>query len=399
MKYRRNPKNGDSISILGFGCMRLPKTATVINQKRTEEVLKAAFDAGINYFDTAYIYPGSEVALGKFLSKGYREKISLATKLPYRECASAEDAERIFAEQKARLQTDYFDYYLIHMLADVDAWEKCRTQGIVSWAEQKKASGEIKNLGFSYHGATDGFKKLIDSYPWDFCQIQVNYADETSQAGVSGLRYAAAAGVSVIIMEPLRGGKLVNLPPVAMTRLHEELPDSSPAEFAFRWLWNFPEILCVLSGMNEVEQVVENVRIASDAECNTLTESDLAVYASIKSLLEINTAVPCTGCGYCMPCQFGVDIPAVFSAYNRRVAEGFIPGLRTYVLCTSMKEKTAAASACRKCGLCEKKCPQHLLIRDYLDETKNIMEGRLYRLVVALLRKHPKLLKWMSLTL
>ena len=399
MQYRTNPKNGDAISVLGFGCMRFPKTAGVINQKRTEEVLKAALDAGVNYFDTAYIYPGSETALGKFLAKGYRNKIYLATKLPYRECKSESDAERIFTEQKKRLQTGYFDYYLIHMVSDADAWEKCRTQGIVSWAEEKKKSGEIRNLGFSYHGTTDGFKKLIDCYPWDFCQIQVNYADDISQAGVSGLKYAAAAGLPVFIMEPLRGGKLVNLPKAAETILQKEMPETSSVEFALRWLWNFPEVTCVLSGMNEIEQVLENTHAASDAKANVFSENDLAVYSSVKSILEINTAVPCTGCGYCMPCPSGVDIPAVFSAYNRGASEGFMTGLSAYISTTSMKEKPSAASACIKCGLCEKKCPQSILIRDYLDEAEAVMEGKLYRIAVALLKKYPGLMKWMTLML
>ena len=399
MQYRTNPKNGDNISLLGFGCMRFPKTAAVISQKRTEELLKAAADAGVNYFDTAYIYPGSETALGKFLAKGYREKIYLATKLPYRECTSADDAEHIFAEQKKKLQTEYFDYYLIHMLSDVNAWEKCRAQGIVSWAEDKKKSGEIRNLGFSYHGAAEGFKKLIDCYPWDFCQIQVNYADDVSQAGVSGLKYAAAAGLPIFIMEPLRGGRLAHLPKAAETILQKEMPETSSVEFALRWLWNFPEVTCVLSGMNEIEQVFENTRAASAAAADALSEKELAVYSSVKSILEANTAVPCTGCGYCMPCPHGVDIPAVFSAYNRCASDGFMTGLGTYISCTSLKEKPAAASACVKCGLCEKKCPQSILIRDYLDEAEAVMEGKLYRTAVSLLKKHPGLMKWMTLML
>lgn len=396
MQYRTNPKNSDKISILGFGCMRLPKTAGVISQKRSEELFRAAIDAGINYFDTAYIYAGSETALGRFLAKGYRDKILLATKLPYRACSSAEDAERIFAEQKSRLQTDHIDYYLIHMLADADTWTTCTAQGISAWAEDKKATGEIGNLGFSYHGSADGFRRLLDCYPWDFCQIQLNYADDTSQAGLGGLAYAAAKGVPVIVMEPLRGGTLANLPAPARERLRKERPGMSPAEFSLRWLWNLPGVTCVLSGMNEPEQVEENRRIASDASAGALSEQNLALYSAMKSLLAAATAVPCTGCGYCMPCPSGVEIPVVFAAYNQRVSEGLAPGLQTYISCTALKDRPAGASACVHCGRCERKCPQSLPIREYLDEAHVVMEGRLYRLMVSLLKRHPNLMEWMS---
>ncbi|MDO5847110.1 MAG: aldo/keto reductase [Methanocorpusculum sp.] len=401
MQYRTNPKNNTQISVLGFGCMRFPRTAFTINQKKTEELLSRAVEAGINYFDTAYVYPGSEAALGKFIAKinaeGHRDKIHIATKLPYRQCKSAEDAEKIFAEQKKLLCTEYIDYYLLHMLADTAAWEKCRDTGIIRWLEEKKKTGEIRNIGFSYHGDTSGFKALVDIYPWDFCQIQLNYLDDVSQAGVAGLKYAGDAGLPVIIMEPLRGGKLVNLPPDAKDLLEKELPGCSPAEFSFRWLWNFPEVTCILSGMNEAEQLEENLSSAEHANPGCLSDESLSLYSSVKEILNAKTAVPCTGCGYCMPCPHGVDIPSVFAAYNKRCAEGFISGMTAYVTCTSMKEKSAAASACIKCGLCEKRCPQGLLIRDLLDETKAVMEGLPYRTLLPIIKKIPGVIRWMSL--
>ena len=391
MKYRTNPKNNTQISVLGFGCMRFPRTAFTINQKKTEELLTRAAEAGVNYFDTAYLYPGSEAALGKFIAKlnaeGRRDKIYVATKLPYRQCRSAEDAEKIFAEQKKLLCTDYIDYYLVHMLGDAAAFEKCRDMGIIRWLGEKKERGEIRNIGFSYHGGTAGFKELVDIYPWDFCQIQLNYMDDISQAGVAGLKYAGDAGLPVIIMEPLRGGKLVNLPQEAQDLLTREQPGCSPAEFSFRWLWNFPEVTCILSGMNEAAQLEDNLNAAEHAKAGVLTEESASLYTSIKEILNAKTAVPCTGCGYCMPCPHGVDIPSVFAAYNKRCSEGFVSGMAAYITCTSLKEKSAAASACIKCGLCEKKCPQGILIRDYLDETKAVMEGLPYRFSLFIVKK------------
>ena len=211
--------------------------------------------------------------------------------------------------------------------------------------------------------------------------------DDISQAGVAGLKYAGDAGLPVIIMEPLRGGKLVNLPQEAQDLLTREQPGCSPAEFSFRWLWNFPEVTCILSGMNEAAQLEDNLNAAEHAKAGVLTEESASLYTSIKEILNAKTAVPCTGCGYCMPCPHGVDIPSVFAAYNKRCSEGFVSGMAAYITCTSLKEKSAAASACIKCGLCEKKCPQGILIRDYLDETKAVMEGLPYRFSLFIVKK------------
>lgn len=393
MQYRKNPKNTDELSILGFGCLRLPKKNHSIDQEKTEELLEDAVKRGINYIDTSYLYTGSEAALGKFLEKGYRDRVYLATKLPYRQCKSAEDAETIFTEQKERLGTEYIDYYLLHMLSDTADFEKCRESGLIRWLEEKKQAGEIRNIGFSYHGNTPEFKRILDSYPWDFCQIQVNYFDDAAQAGVAGLKYAGAAGIPVIIMEPLRGGALSRLPAEAQPLLETERPGCSPAEFSFRWLWNFPEVTCVLSGMNGMEQIAENTAAADRAEAGSLTESDLSLYRSVKEILNAQTAIPCTGCSYCMPCPHGVDIPLVFDACNRGHAEGFKTGLIVYITCAAMKERPAVASRCRKCGLCEKKCPQHLPVMQYLDTAKKELEGVPYHVVSALVKAFPGFLR------
>ena len=263
MLYRENPKNGDKLSILGYGCLRYTKKGTAIDQEKAEREMAAAVEAGVNYFDTAYTYGGSEVCLGKFLAKGYRDRVNIATKLPHYYLKQPGDMQRYFAEELERLQTDHVEYYLMHMLNDVNTWNRLENLGIREWIAEKKQAGEIKNIGFSFHGGCEQFKKLVDVYDWDFCQIQYNYMDEYTQAGVEGLRYAHAKGLPVIIMEPLRGGRLVNaLPKEAQHIFQKANPERSFAEWGLRWLWNQPEVTVVLSGMNDVTQVQENVRIS-----------------------------------------------------------------------------------------------------------------------------------------
>ena len=388
MQYRVNPRNGDRLSVLGYGCMRFSRTAGVsVNQKKSEEEMSLALANGVNYFDTAYLYPGSEAALGKFLAKGHRKEVFLATKLPFRQCRKTEDFERIFAEQKSRLQTDYIDYYMVHMLGDLASWKRLLSLGIAEWAAAKKASGEIRQFGFSYHGGTDEFKRLIDAFDWDFCQIQINYLDAKTQAGIAGMQYAAEKGLPDFVMEPLRGGSLARLPKKAETVFTDSDPKRTAVDQALRWLWNFEEITVVLSGMNDVLQVEENCASADTAEAKSLSEAELAVYDEVCSVLNSEIRVPCTSCGYCMPCPHGVDIPSCFAAYNLRWSQGWFSGMVSYVTCTSLKEKSAAASACVNCGLCEKKCPQGLLIRDYLDEVKTVMEGRIYKAALPVVKK------------
>ena len=357
--------------------MRFSRTAGVaVNQKKTETEMLAALEAGVNYFDTAYIYPGSEAALGKFLAKGYRGRIFLATKLPHYQCRSFEDFDLIFNEELARLQTDYIDYYLIHMLSDTNAWERLKKIGIVEWIAGKKASGRIRNIGFSFHGGTTEFCHVVDCYPWDFCQIQLNYMDETTQAGIAGLRYAAEKEMPVIIMEPLRGGRLANLPKNAARLLPA---GCSAADLALRWLWNIPEVTCVLSGMNDVKQVEENLISASNAVPGYLTDEEASVLADIRAELEANIQVPCTGCGYCMPCPKGVMIPSCFAAYNLAFNEGRMQGILSYIMTTSFGGKSGIASQCIKCGKCEQHCPQHILIRDELENAAAVLEGPVFK--------------------
>ena len=388
MNYRRD-KYGNEISILGFGCMRFPQTLGKINLPETEREILAAIEGGVNYFDTAYVYPGSEAALGEILHKNaLRDKVNIATKLPHYLIRSAEGLEKLFQEQLHRLQTDHIDYYLMHMLSDIQTWEKLKGMGIEAWVSDKLASGQIRQIGFSYHGNSDMFCRLVDAYNWDFCQIQYNYMDEHSQAGRRGLQYAHAKGLPVVIMEPLRGGKLVKrLPDEAERIFAEHAKEYSPAQWAFRWLWNQEEVTCVLSGMNSMEMVQDNMQTASTVSVGELDSTDEEMLTRVVAAINSKMKVGCTGCGYCMPCPMGVDIPGTFSAYNRRYSEGKFCGLVDYAICTAMRKDSTAASKCIGCGKCEKHCPQGIEIRKQLSCAKKELEVPIYRIARKLVEK------------
>ncbi len=382
MEYRQD-KYGNRLSALGFGCMRFQRGVTGIDLAATEQQLLAAVEGGVNYFDTAYIYPGSEAAVGEIFAKhGLREKVYIATKLPHYLIRSREGMDKLFHEELRRLQTDYVDYYLMHMLSDVDTWQRLCELGIREWIAEKKASGQIRQVGFSYHGNSDMFCRLVDVYDWDFCQIQYNYMDEHSQAGRRGLHHAHEKGLAVIIMEPLRGGKLVNRLPKEATGIFESYPKRhTPAQWALKWLWNQPEVTVVLSGMNTMEMVQDNIHTASTTAVGELGEAEEAMLQSVVRAINARMKVGCTGCGYCMPCPKGVDIPGTFAAYNRRYAEGKASGFFDYMMCTALRKNATPASNCVGCGKCEQHCPQHLPIRQHLKEAKSELEGPLYRLV------------------
>ena len=380
MNYRTD-KYGNQISVLGFGCMRFPRKNGAIDMAETERELVCAVEQGINYFDTAYIYPGSEAALGEILAKNQlRDKVYIATKLPHYLMKSREGLERAFEEQLRRLKTDHIDYYLMHMLTDIQTWEKLKAMGILEFLEEKKKSGAIRQVGFSYHGNSAMFCKLVDAYDWDFCQIQYNYLDEHSQAGRRGLRYANKKGLPVIIMEPLRGGKLVNrLPQEAVDAFGAHPQKHTPAQWALRWLWNQPEVTCVLSGMNSMEMLYENIQTASACQVGELGEAEKEMFAKAVSAINAKMKVGCTGCGYCMPCPKGVDIPGTFAAYNRRYSEGKFAGLKEHFMCTAVRKDSTAAYNCIGCGKCEKHCPQHIEIRQALKAASRELETPIYR--------------------
>ena len=382
MNYR-NDKYGNPISALGFGCMRFPRKQGRIDFEETEKQILESYRLGVNYYDTAYIYPGSEAVLGEILEKnGIREKVKIATKLPHYLIRNMQAMERLFQEQLKRLRTDYVDYYLMHMLCDVDTWQRMKDMGIEDWLEEKKKSGAIRQVGFSYHGNSDMFCKLVDAYEWDFCQIQYNYMDEHTQAGRRGLNHAHDKGLPVIIMEPRRGGKLVNnLPDEARKIFSDSLKNHTPAQWAFRWLWDQKEVTCVLSGMNSMEMLRDNVQTASTAEVGELTDEDRKMLKAVERAINAKLKVPCTGCGYCMPCPKGVDIPGTFAAYNRRYTEGKFSGFREYFMCTLVRKNHTSASNCIGCGKCEKHCPQGIQIRKELENARKELEGPLYRIM------------------
>ena len=382
MNYRTD-RYGNELSILGFGCMRFPQKMGRIDMEETEREIMTAYQAGVNYYDTAYIYPGSEAALGEIFEKNnIREKVYIATKLPHYLIKSVADMDKLFAEELRRLRTDYVDYYLMHMLTDTDTWNRLKSLGIEEWIAEKKASGAIRQIGFSYHGNSEMFCNLVDAYDWDFCQIQYNYMDEHSQAGRRGLYHAHEKGIPVIIMEPLRGGKLVNRLPDTAKKIFEEYKiKRTPAQWAFRWLWNQPEITVVLSGMNSDEMVRDNIQTASTVEVGELGEDEEQMLKQVVAAINAKMKVGCTGCGYCMPCPKGVDIPGTFAAYNRRYAEGKFWSFVDYVMCTTLRKNSTAASNCVGCGKCEKHCPQHIEIRKNLKDAQKELETPLYKVV------------------
>ena len=382
MQYRKD-KKGNQLSILGYGCMRFTKNGSSIDLEKAEQELMYGISHGINYLDTAYVYPGNEEAVGKILAKNHcREEINLATKLPHYLIKTRAGAEKKFQEELQRLQTDYIDYYLMHMLNDCRTWEKLVQIGIRDWIEEKKKSGVIRNIGFSYHGNSENFRALLDAYDWDFCQIQYNYLDEHAQAGREGLEYAGKKGTPVIIMEPLRGGRLVNhLPQGARDCIAKSDTFHTPAELALRWLWDQPQVTCVLSGMNSIDMVKENIRIAETAEPNQFGEQEQALVAQVREEIRRKMKVPCTGCGYCMPCPQHVDIPMAFHCYNLRYAEGKHSGMWEYVQSTAMRRDTTSASQCIGCGKCERHCPQGIQIREKLKEAVRELETPKYRVI------------------
>lgn len=374
MQFRKD-KYGDELSILGYGCMRFSRKGAGIDIEKTEQELLAAFRSGVNYFDTAYIYPGSEAALGEILSRnGIREKVHVATKLPQYLVRNLSSLDKYFDEELSRLKTDYIDYYLMHHLTDIAQWERLKTVGVVDWIAAKKASGAIRNIGFSYHGNTDNFLKILADYDWDFCQIQYNYLDETTQAGSAGLKAAAARGIPVVIMEPLRGGKLVNKLPEEAKRLISRHPRNwSPADWGLRWLWDQPEVTVVLSGMNSLAMVEENVRTASDAEVGAFTNDDRDFLKRILGIIKAKEKVGCTGCRYCMPCPKGVDIPGIFASYNTMYTEAKMSGRSQYFQTVALAAQPSFASQCIQCGKCEQHCPQGIPIREKIQEAERAL--------------------------
>lgn len=387
MKYRSD-RYGNPISQLGYGCMRFSRKGNAIDYEKAEREVLLAIEKGVNYFDTAYIYPGSEECLGRILRKNKcRDRVYIATKLPQYIIRSSGAIDKIFNKELSRLFTNHIDYYLMHMFTDYAEWEKLKTLGIEGWIQRQKADGHIRNIGFSYHGDTEMFLRILDAYDWDFCQIQYNYLDEHTQAGRRGLQAAAEKGIPAIIMEPLRGGKLVNLPDKAKKLLASGDRGYTPAELGLRWLWNQPEVTCVLSGMNSEAMVNENIRIASETEPGYFTEEDRKIVEQIKQIIREREKVGCTGCRYCMPCPRGVDIPGNFYYYNLMYMEKKSSARFEFAQNMGLRKEPGFASQCIGCGQCEKHCPQHISIRQKLKEADHDLRPLPYKLGIHAARK------------
>jgi predicted aldo/keto reductase-like oxidoreductase len=368
MLYRRMNRTDKKLSILGFGCMRLPRTADChIDEPKATKMVRYAIDRGVNYLDTAYVYHNgeSEPFLGRALSDGYREKVHLATKLPVWEVKSRNDMDHILDEQLSRLNTDHIDYYLLHGLGRT-SWMNIVNLNAGEFLDQAIADGRIRYAGFSFHDEVQVFKEIVDEYNWTFAQIQYNYMDEEYQAGTEGLNYAAEKGLGIVIMEPLRGGVLARETSETKKLFASGGHSRTAAEWGLRWLWNHPEITVLLSGMSTMQQVKDNLSYANNGKPSSLTKDDLAVYDEIKTFYRSRMKIPCTKCRYCMPCMAGVEIPECFSAYNDASVYNDTAGAKfSYDAFTGFG---GDASQCQDCGVCESLCPQHLPIRKHLKE-------------------------------
>ena len=374
MLYRTVPKNGDELSILGFGCMRLPMTKErQIDEPRATRQVRDAIDRGVNYLDTAWPYHAgeSENFLGRALIDGYRDKVKIATKLPSWMIKNREDMDTYLNAQLEKLQTDHIDYYLLHGLAG-DQWDHLDSLGVTDFLDKAKGDGRIVNPGFSFHGVLGDFKRIVDVYPWIFCQIQYNYLDEKNQAGTEGLEYAASRDLGVVIMEPLRGGNLgLPTPPPEVDAIWQKADKKrTPVEWALRWVWNHPEVTVVLSGMNEEDHIQENLAIVQAALPNSLTEDELKLIEEAGRKYRTLMKVACTGCGYCMPCPSDVAIPRCFEVYNKMHMFGNeVEAKFSYALSMggAFSGIPSFASQCVRCEECLEKCPQHIEIPDILE--------------------------------
>lgn len=361
MQYRTFKKTGEKISLLGFGTMRMPIYPDgKLNHEESIKMIRYAIDHGVNYVDTAYMYHDgeSEIAVGKALEDGYREKVILADKMPVWLAKDEKEMAKLFEEQFSRLGVEAIDFYLVHNITAA-IWKRAKRFGIMDFLEKQKKAGRIREIGFSFHDEYPVFCEVLDEYNWDFCQIQLNYMDTGFQAGIKGLKYAANKGVPVIVMEPLKGGKLTDsIPPTVKNHWEEADIKRSPVEWALKWVADFPEVLTILSGVHTMEQLVENIGILSDAKPDTLTEKEKEIIQKVSGEYNKLVEYSCTACGYCLPCPVKLDIPTMIDLYNQwNLFDGNEKIKKDYDMWFG---KERIASSCIACGQCEAQCPQSL---------------------------------------
>lgn len=380
MQIRIIKKNGDEISALGFGAMRLPTKNGRIDKERAKKQIYYAIDNGLNFIDTAFPYHGgsSESFLGEILTDEYRKKVKLCTKMPSWSVKKYEDMEKYLQIQLEKLQTDCIDYYLIHSLGK-GSFEKLKEIGVLEFLDDAKAKGKIKYAGFSFHDNSEAFKGIADVYDWDACLIQYNYLDEKNQAGTEGVKYAASKGMAVFIMEPLKGGLLAGEVPEKVKEIWQKSDfKRSPAEWALKWVLNHKEVTCVVSGMNDEEHIKENIRVANETLPNSLTNEELKLYEDVKDVYKNLMKIDCGGCGYCMPCPVGVDIPECFGLYNHKYM--FNSGRASFTYLTRFggvfSGNKSHADLCINCGKCVKACPQNLNIPELLGDVSKELGGK-----------------------
>ena len=378
MLYRKMPRVKEELSILGFGCMRLPMDGAKVDETRALKMMNTAVDSGINYVDTAWPYHAGEgeAVVGRLLKDGLRDKVNLATKMPSWLIKTRGDMDAYLEKQLAFLQTDHIDVYLLHTLSS-DKWTNLSDLGVMDFMEKAKAAGKIRYIAFSFHDGLDAFKKIVDAYPWDICQIQYNFLDERYQAGTEGLRYAAEKDIGMVIMEPLKGGSVTAPLPdelkAAAVRAHYSHP--TLADIGLRWVWSHPEVGVVLSGMSSEEQMAQNLE-SSKSGAEPLTKEELELLGEAKKLYDAKIKVPCTACAYCKPCPMSVDIPQGFATFNGAALSGKWDVYKSnYLYLLNETRGNNRASACVECGECEPKCPQHIPIREQLKEVAAAFES------------------------
>lgn len=391
MQKRLIKKTGDEIFPLGYGAMRLPLKNGKIDRKKAKELIYHAIDNGVNFIDTAYLYGDSETFLGEILTGEYKDKVKLSTKLPTINVRKYEDMENLLDEQLTRLQRDSIDYYFIHAV-DLKAVNRLLKKDLIKFFNKAKSEGKIKHVGFSYHGPKEEFPILVDGYDWDMVMVQYNYFDENVQASMEGIEYAASKGLGVFVMEPLKGGILAGKMPKEAEEIFKKAnPKKSNAEWAMQWILNNRNVTCVLSGMNSMDQLNENLKVAYDTSPMSMSFEELETVELVKRVMRNSLKINCSTCGYCMPCPQGVNIPECMKIYNEKYLfdhKGFInPSFMDYYQYVGgIMGNSGNAGKCNGCGKCLRKCPQKLDIISELEKVKKEFEMPGMKYILAFVR-------------